>query len=352
MERKIYNLLDQFRLQMYYKKFIEMGVKDERDFLDSIDDDTLNAVGLTHVEKRRFSSMQAKIRKLGNSAALSGSAKVLKKPSEAYHLMYRFPKCPETRTISDLDPSQNTLEDLMLRIHHQETISNDLAVCLYSAEGLPLTDDPFFNTWCLNERHIENGAEIYAIFTPKANLQVPVYTIPDSDLADGDDNVRCHIMLKGDFEVNVDLTTDTLRHLRNKLSHESGIPARVLHFKNITEGFTEVLEKAGINSQSVVQFYLSSSEADTPDFQTFFTSDVRPSIQQSQKGMSVFFSTLLAINMKQSGEGFKKVLGYVRHLTGCNALAQSLHHLMVRKETLTRIQKVMYTHNRDRTFQR
>lgn len=46
----------------------------------------------------------------------------------------------------DMDPAQNTVEDLMLRICHQEAIGNSKAVCLYTIEGMPLTDDPFFNT--------------------------------------------------------------------------------------------------------------------------------------------------------------------------------------------------------------
>ncbi|KAL4635362.1 hypothetical protein GN956_G14227 [Arapaima gigas] len=336
---KIYKLLEESRLEQFYNKFIQEGVKDPRDFLDSFDEEHLNIIGLSNVEKRRFSQMQEKIQKLGSSLTLLASAKILKKPGEAYSLTYRFPKCPETRTIGDVDPSQNTFDDLMVRIRFHEAIGNDQAVCLYSAEGLPLTDDPFFNTWCLNDRHIENGAEIYAIFTPKENIQAPVYTLENYELDDGDENVRCHIMLKGDYEIKADVTTITMPVLKKKLSHESGIPAQVLHFKHGNGELTEVLENA-ISTQSAVQFYLSSFDAESPNIQTFFMNDVRPSVQQTQKGMSVFFATLYTICMTQSGEGFKKVVAYIRHLSGCNPLAQSLHQVMVKKQVLTKIQKV------------
>ena len=45
---------------------------------------------------------------------------------------------------ADMDPEQNTVEDLMLRICHLER--GKQGVCLYTVDGMPLTDDPFFNT--------------------------------------------------------------------------------------------------------------------------------------------------------------------------------------------------------------
>lgn len=49
----------------------------------------------------------------------------------------------------------------------------------------------------LKDRHIENGSELYAIFTPKENLkQAPI--MPRQEMTDisGEENVRCHVMLK------------------------------------------------------------------------------------------------------------------------------------------------------------
>jgi len=43
----IYHLLEEFRLEAYYKKFLDMGVTDERDFLDSVTDKDLDTLGET-----------------------------------------------------------------------------------------------------------------------------------------------------------------------------------------------------------------------------------------------------------------------------------------------------------------
>lgn len=62
---------------------------------------------------------------------------------------YTFTKV--TFEFADMDPAQNTVEDLMLRICHLERVKQ--GVCLYTVDGMPLTDDPFFNT-CKLKRSI------------------------------------------------------------------------------------------------------------------------------------------------------------------------------------------------------
>jgi hypothetical protein len=49
----------------------------------------------------------------------------------------------------------------------------------------------------LKDRHIENGSELYAIFTPKENLKQAPH-MPQRETTDisGEENVRWHIMLK------------------------------------------------------------------------------------------------------------------------------------------------------------
>lgn len=41
----IFNILQKFRLESYYNQFFQLGVKDERDFLDGITDEDLNNMG-------------------------------------------------------------------------------------------------------------------------------------------------------------------------------------------------------------------------------------------------------------------------------------------------------------------
>ncbi|KAM6919575.1 uncharacterized protein PEZ65_011673 isoform 2-T3 [Lycodopsis pacificus] len=337
---EIFNILQQFRLESSYDQFVQLGVKDARDFVDGIADEDLNNIGLSHVEKNRFSSMKNFIQRLRALELQVHPVAPVQKSLASFSLQYTYPKCPQPTHIEDMDPAVNTLEDLMLRVGHLESVGNSKGVCLYTVDGMPLTDDPFFNTWSLTDRHIQNGAVIYAIFTPKENLkQAP--QIPKREVREtyGDDVVRCHIMLKGDFEVTVNLASDTITSLRLKLANESGIPTHVLHYKGQHCG-GDTLRSCGICEGSTVNFSLSTFSDETSHDETFFINDFVPSVQQTQKGISVFLSSLYAVKQHYTPEQQKKLISYVRELTGCNPLAQSLHQLLWRNETLTRNQKI------------
>ncbi|XP_070849418.1 uncharacterized protein [Chaetodon trifascialis] len=330
----LFHLLEQHRLQVYYNRFLELGVKDERDFLDGVTEEDLNNMGLSQVEKNRFSAMRNTI------GRLRAPSQPVKKSLQAFCLQYTFPKCPAPKCISDMDPAQNTVEDLMLRICHTEAVDPSRGVCLYTVDGMSLTDDPFFNTWSLKDRHIENGDVIYAIFTPKENLKAsPQMSTRDVAETYGTDVVRCHVMLKGDFEVTVDVESDTISNLKNKLSNESGIPAHVLQYRG-EHGSGNTLDSCGISDGSTVNFWLSSFSEEVPDHREFFTDDVVPSVQQTPKGISVFLSSLYIVKNKAPGVGYKNLIGFIRKLTGCHPLAQSLYQLLLRNEMISRNQKI------------
>ncbi|KAF3707745.1 Ubiquitin-conjugating enzyme E2 E2 [Channa argus] len=332
----IYNLLEKHRLHSYYYKFIELGVKDERDFLDSVTDTDLHSLGLSHLEKNRFSNLKKTIGRL--RAPAHPATPSVQKSKNSFSLLYTYPKCPEPKCIKDMDPAQNTVEDLMLRICHLETIDSSRDVCLYTLDGMPLTEDPFFNTWSLQDRHIKSEDVIYAIFTPKENLTTPSSADQVTETG-GNDSVRCHIMLKGDYEVMVDLAKDTIVNLKNKLANESGIPAHVLHYKGET-GDANTLESCGISEGSTVLFSLSSFAEEVPETKIFFTNDVVPSVQQTPKGISVFLSSLNVIKHKSPVVPHKNLIAYIRNVTGCHPLAQSLHQLLIKNEIVTRTQKI------------
>ncbi|KAF7648745.1 hypothetical protein LDENG_00152360 [Lucifuga dentata] len=333
----IFNLLEQHRLESNYSKFKQLGVKDERDFLDVTDED-LNSMGFTQVEKNRFSTMKNVICRLRAPARPTGAS--VSKSTEAFSLHYEYPKCPGPKYITDMDPAQNTVEDLMLRICHLEGVGGSTGVCLYTQDGMPLTDDPFFNTWSLKDRHIQNGDVLYAIFTPKENLGT-ASQMPRSEVREtcGEDKIRCHIMLKGDFELTVNLESDTITDLKQKLANESGIPARVLHYKG-QHGSGNTLQSCGISEDTTVFFSLSSFPNDTPDTCQFFIDDVVPSVQQTKRGISFFLSSLYVIKNKPAGIVYRSLIGCIRKLTGCNPLAQSLHQLLMRNEFVSRNQKI------------
>ncbi|XP_059200814.1 uncharacterized protein LOC131980577 [Centropristis striata] len=333
----IFNTLEQYRLEFYHNQFVQLGVKDERDFLDGITDEDLNNIGLSHVEKNRYSAMKNFIQTRKTPERQLRTVAPVQKSLKSFCLQYTFPKCPQPKYINDMDPAINTVEDLMLRIGHLESIGNSKGVCLFTIDGMPLTDDPFFNTWSLKDRHIENGSVIYVIFTPKENLkQAPQIPKREAGETSGGDVVRCHIMLKGDFEVKVNLKSETITSLRLKLANESGVPGHVLRYRGQHCG-GDLLQSCGISEGSTVNFSLSSFSDETSHDETFFINDFVPSVPQTQKGISLFLSSLYAIK----GRDFlAKVISYIRQLTGCHPLAQSLHQLLCRNETLTRNQKV------------
>ncbi|XP_069559466.1 uncharacterized protein [Brachyistius frenatus] len=329
----IYNLLEKSRLEKYYNTFLQFGVKDERDFNDLTDEDITN-IGLSQVEKNRFDAMKKTIGRL--RAPATPAATSVQKSLGSFSLMYTYPKCPEQKCITDMD-TQNTVEDLMLRICYLENIDSSRSVCLYTADGMPLTDDPFFNTWSLQDRHIKSGDVIYAIFTPKQNLiTTPNSTRPIIE-TNGTDTVRCHVMLKGDFEVTVNLALDTIANLKNKLAAESGIPAHVLHYKGET-GSGITLDSCGITEGSTLHFSLSSFSEEAQTNDGFFTDDVVPSVQQTPKGISVLLSSLYVIKSRCAADS--NLIGYIRKLSGCNPLAQSLYQLLCKNETVSRAQKI------------
>ncbi|XP_056442131.1 uncharacterized protein LOC130379374 isoform X2 [Gadus chalcogrammus] len=261
---------------------------------------------------------------------------------EEFNLQYTYPQCSEPRNIQDMDPAQNTVEDLMLRICHLENVGKSKGVCLYTVDGMPLTNDPFLNTWSLKDRHIKNQDILYAIFTPTQNLdQNIVMKTPSVEETAGEHNVRCHIMLKGNFDISVNLTIDTINDLRRKLAIESGIPAHALHYQG-DHGVCDFLEDCGISEDksSTVNFSLSVCHDEPQDNIVMFSNDVDPSVKQTTLGQSVFLSSLYSVKSEKCGGNFKNVVAYIRQLTGCNPLAQSLYQLICKNEIVTKTQKI------------
>ncbi|KAL1267891.1 hypothetical protein QQF64_033254, partial [Cirrhinus molitorella] len=333
---KIYKILERNKLEGFYNQFVQLGIESIQDFVDGVTDEDLHNMSFTKVQKNRYKNMIDEIQRFGAGPLQKGSTKSL----QAYRLYYSFPKCPERREILDMDP-QNTIDDLILRISILENLSKQMTVCLFTAEGMPLTDDPFFNTWSLKDRHIENGSELYVIFTPKENLRGSPTIPQQNDIRnEGQDTVFCHVMLKGRYEIQVDLAHDTLIQLRGRLSKESGIPPHVLYLKDYEWNVSEPLFNLGINEDTDLHFSLSSFHDDQAEINEFCQSDITPSVKQTEKGLSVFFSTLNAIRCKNVGEGFKKVNAYIRKISGCNALAQSLYQIICQNMTGTRVQKI------------
>ncbi|XP_024857914.2 uncharacterized protein LOC108249398 [Kryptolebias marmoratus] len=139
--------------------------------------------------------------------------------------------------------------------------------------------------------------------------------------------------------MTVNLAGDTLANLKYKLAKESGIPANFLHYKN-NLGSGNTLESCGIKSGSTVYFTLSTFSDEDHTAVDFFNNDVEPSVQQTPKGMSVLFSPLYIIKCRLSVDLQKRLISYIRKLTGYNPLAQSLYQLLCKNEHVSRTQKI------------
>ncbi|KAM7400412.1 hypothetical protein PAMA_004886 [Pampus argenteus] len=331
----VFNLLDKYNLKSYYNQFFQLGVKDARDFLDGVTDEDLNNMGLSKVEKNRFSEMKDFIQRVIAPQWQDQTVTPVQK-SKSFCLLYTYPKCPQPKEMKGIDPTQNTIEDVMLRICHLENVDNATTVCLYTIDGMPLTDDPFFNTWSLKNRHIQSGAVIYAIFTPKENLKQAPQPKHEVEETCGKNVVRCHVMLKENFELMVNLESDTFLKLKLKLANASGIPAHALHYRG-KYCDEDTLKSCGISEGSTVAFSLSSFSDEM--LNETFINDVVPSVQQTQKGISVFLSSLYVMKYVLQTKR-NKLIAYIRKLTGCNPLAQSLHQLVCRNEKITLNQKI------------
>ncbi|XP_062291448.1 uncharacterized protein LOC133995955 [Scomber scombrus] len=131
--------------------------------------------------------------------------------------------------------------------------------------------------------------------------------------------------------------------------HLKLLPEKVVYMKRPTDldiswrggdGAGNTLESCGISEETTVHFSLSSFAEEVPDNKEFFSDDVEPSVQQTPKGMGVFFSSLYVIKHKPQVVSHKNLIGYIRKLTGCNPLAQSLYQLLIKNEFLSRTQKI------------
>lgn len=68
-----------------------------------------------------------------------------------------------------------------------------------------------------------------------------------------------------------------------------------LFYRDYEWNIGETLYNLGINEETVLYFSLSSFHENAPDNTEFCHSDITPSVKQTDKGISLFFSALYAI---------------------------------------------------------
>ncbi len=69
----------------------------------------------------------------------------------------------------------------------------------------------------------------------------------------------------------------------------------LLLYRDYEWNVSEPLFNLGINEDTVLHFSLSSFHDDQAQMTEFCQSDITPSVKQTEKGLSVFFSTFSAI---------------------------------------------------------
>lgn len=88
------------------------------------------------------------------------------------------------------------------------------------------------------------------------------------------------------------LFVDTVRFL---FSHSTSVLSCAYYICRGQHCGGDTLKSCGISEGSTVSFSLSTFSDESPHNETFFINDVAPSVQQTQKGISVFFSSLYAV---------------------------------------------------------
>nr|XP_006817456.1 PREDICTED: uncharacterized protein LOC100368888 [Saccoglossus kowalevskii] len=219
-------LLGVNRLKKYSEALRSLGV----DVVEDINDVTeanLKTIGMTTVEINRFVRMRdsfGSATRLSMSSSYSMSATTTDMSSSAssiasddlqhceYVLHYKtFTNIirQETRQINGLNPYAFTMSELVNLILQKEGQSCDVDAQLYDENGTPLTYDVFFNTWTLDQRKIESGALLFAIFHSRRSEDDGIPTLDKLDHTEGADVLNVHIMMGRTYKVHVDLMQDT-----------------------------------------------------------------------------------------------------------------------------------------------
>lgn len=106
------------------------------------------------------------------------------------------------------------------------------------------------------------------------------------------------------------------------LCHSTALLSSSFHICRGRHCGGDVLQGCGISEGSTVFFSLSTFSAETSYEETFFINDVVPSVQQSQKGISVFLSSLFAL--------VSFMFYVVNTLSVCTVLTHTCQHAKLR----------------------
>ncbi|XP_006822901.1 uncharacterized protein LOC102801018 [Saccoglossus kowalevskii] len=245
----------------------------------------------------------------------------------------------EPRMLDNLNPDQCTVNELTDIIREKEN-EHDLGVQLYTAEGVPLTGDIFFNRWTLRKRRIESGSMLFVIFHSGGSENIRIPTDEKLDHAIGSAVLNVHIMLGGDHEIRAELGIDTIRTLKRKIYDATEIETscQKLRLESIEDGSIQeeweidnTLEENGIcDSDSIVVVLASGIYKEYGSKNAKCGADIEPFTQQTETGLAAFYSVLYVVVNYVDEEDADNIVEFVRQLSGCPPLAAALgtyfHH--------------------------
>ena len=243
--------------------------------------------------------------------------------------------------------------DLVNIICDQERtiLGNNLTIELYTCEGYPLATNPScyiskLSDWCLETY---NPILLYAIPRPKA------FTEQDKTYST---SVR---KLPGNGMINIKYDTVgfesqplcgsrkevTVKKLKEYVYSMTSLPPScfTLEFYNNNLAIEEkTLEASNVQSDSVIVIKPSDQFWNISWDQNFVANRCLATWSETQTryGVSIFFSSLYAVSewiLKDEGNIHKRVLGFIRSITGFAPLIHAIH-MLFKKESLTLSHKV------------
>ncbi|CAN0424417.1 unnamed protein product, partial [Lampetra planeri] len=294
---------------------------------------------MTRIQKNRFIRLCQELTQFDTTNTVV--YKTSQKP-RTFQIYYTLPMTNERKQLHDVNPYTMTIEDLIQTICKEEKVLENMTACLFTDEGIPLTDDSFFNTWSLIDRSIADNANIFAIFTLKENVPGQHFSKGGSaqdkysDPNIGDSTIHCDVSFKETYDIKVNLKKDTIVQLREKLSIATGIPREVFQFRFST---ITGLENVGVQADDT-EHVLLSLLTDTGEIITKnYIADIKASEKQSDSGICNFFSSLHVVISRNGDHELLKVISLIHRLTGFTPLTLSLYD-MSKKMILSNSQKV------------
>eukprot|EP00800_Vazella_pourtalesii_P006431 TRINITY_DN182_c0_g1_i5.p1 TRINITY_DN182_c0_g1~~TRINITY_DN182_c0_g1_i5.p1 ORF type:complete len:1118 (-),score=165.33 TRINITY_DN182_c0_g1_i5:220-3573(-) len=363
--------LKENRLLDHREAILKEGVEELQDLQDILDHDVLTRIGMTEIERKRFTrKVNEKLQlESPNSPTLEArhgdlpfspvpvcsktTKRIISQQSIrtnlniTYQLMTQLK--PQVKHLSDpINGETMHYFDLVNIICQQERtiLGNNLTIELYTCEGYPLATNPScyiskLSDWCLETY---DPILLYAVPRPKA------FTVADQTHSTGvkrlaGNGVICiqnDLLGFGPLSLCGSYKEVTVKKLKEYIYCMTSLPPScfTLEFNdNELENEENTLEAYDVKSKDPIvitpieQFWKISWDQNFNVDRCLATW----SETQTRYGVSMFFSSLYVVSeriLKDKGTTHKRVLGCIRNITGYAPLIHTLN-MLFKKDPLT-----------------